>query len=104
MELLRWDVYEVTTEESPLQGRKLRGTLRKFANQQQINFLVENDCFENIVRFALLNGESPKMMNDFLMSIVPDATIEQIESGIPNPVMSKMKINIDERYGEVPLS
>lgn len=42
MNLLYWDIYEIRSS-MPLQGMMSRGRLRKFANQQQINFLVEND-------------------------------------------------------------
>lgn len=96
-DLLRWDIYEIRSSMS-LQGMMLRGRLRKFANQQRVNFLVENDEDGEIVRFALLAGSDPVWMNEFVRSIVPGAKIERVREAISNPVLSKLKVNLDERY------
>ena len=97
MELLRWDIYEISSSTS-LQGVMLRGRLRKFANQQRQNFLVENDEAGERVRFALIAGSDSRWINDRVRSIVPDAVIEGVRKGIPNPVLSKLKVNEEDRY------
>lgn len=97
MELLAWDIYEISSSAS-LQNVMLRGRLRKFANQNGENFLVENDEDGEIVRFAVLAGSDPALMNQFVRSIVPEVRIEKVMESIPNPVLSKLKVNLDERY------
>jgi len=97
VELLCWDIYEIRSS-TPLQGMMLRGRLRKFANQKQINFLTENDEDGQIVRFALIAHDDATVMNEYVRSLVPDAKIEKVGDAIPNPVLSKLKVNLDDRY------
>ena len=97
MELLYWDIYEISSS-APLQGVMLRGRLRKFANQHGENLLVENDEDGKVVRFALLTGSDSSPMKTYIASVVPDAQIERVREAIPNPVLSKIKVNSDERY------
>ena len=97
MELLYWDLYEIRAPIS-IQGIMLRGRLRKFANQKGENFLVENDEEGGMVRFAVMAGADPAWMNEFVRSIVPKAKIERVCEAIPNPVLSKLKVNDDSRY------
>ncbi|MFA5946616.1 MAG: hypothetical protein WC813_01185 [Patescibacteria group bacterium] len=97
MELLHWDIYEMTSSTS-LQGVMLRGRLRKFANQLGENLLVENDEDGVIVRFAVLTGSDASPMKNYILSVVPGAQIERVQENLPNPVLSKLKVNLDERY------
>ncbi len=97
MQLLSWDIYEIRSSTS-LQGMMLRGRLRKFANQQGLNFLVENDEAGETVRFAMLAEADPAMVIEYIKTIVPGADIERVREGIPNPVLSKLKVNLDDRY------
>lgn len=76
----------------------LRGRLRKFANQQNINLLTENEENGSKVRFALLTESDPTTMSAFIISLVPDAQIERVREKVPNPALSKLQVNIDERY------
>ena len=76
----------------------LRGRLRKFANQQQVNFLVENDEDGEMVRFAMIVGADPSEMIECVKTIVPEAKIERVMERVSNPVLSKLKVNLDERY------
>lgn len=95
--LLLWDIYEIHSSTS-LQGVMLRGRLRKFANQHNENLLVENDEDKNVVRFALLAESDPALIRGYIFSIIPDAQITRIQDAIPNPVLSKLKVNLDDRY------
>lgn len=95
--ILLWDIYEIHSSAS-LQGVMLRGRLRKFANQQNQNLLVENDEEGVHVRFALLADTDPSFAQNYILSIVPDAEIACVQKAVPNPVLSKLKINIDDRY------
>ena len=97
MELLFWDIYEIQSPSS-LQGVMLRGRLRKFANQQSINLLTENEENGPSVRFALLAESDPMIIATFITSLVPDARVERVSKKISNPVISKLQVNVDERY------
>lgn len=97
MPLLFWDIYEIRSSVS-LQGVMLRGRLRKFANRREENLLVENDEGENVVRFAVLAGSDVEIFRDFLVSMVSDVSLNRVRERISNPVLSKLKVNEDERY------
>lgn len=98
-ELLLWDIYEITTEKSAITGKMVRGRLRKFSIQEGINLLTENAEKEaNTVRFALLQNEDPSKVIEFLTWMISDSKVEKVESSIPNPVLSKLKVNILDRY------
>ena len=97
MELLCWDIYEIRASTS-LQGMMLRGRLRKFANQQQINFLVENDEDGEMVRFAIITDTDPASLIGYVQTLVPGTEVKRVRENIPNPVLSKLKVNLDERY------
>jgi len=97
--VLYWDVYNITTQNSPVHNVMLRGKIRKFSLQEKINLLTENASdTENTVRFALLHKEDPRSIKDFITSIVADVTIVRIAEKIQNPVLSKMKVNNENRY------
>ena len=97
--MLKWNIYEISSQTQKLHGVKLRGRIRKFANQSQINLLVENAIDkDNIVRFALLTEKDPTQIISFLQSIEVGIEIKQVESAILNPVLSKLKVNLDNRY------
>ena len=94
-----WDIYEIHSASQPLHGVKLRGRLRKFANTQGIDFLTENASDkENCVRFAIETGGDAQCFTNYLTSILDEVTVSKIESCIQNPVLSKMKVNNEERY------
>lgn len=97
IDLLHWDIYEISSTVS-LQGVMLRGRLRKFANQKELNLLTENDEGSFVVRFALISGSDPAIVIDFIGSMVPGALIERVRESIPNPVLSKLQVNVDDRY------
>ncbi len=97
MELIFWDIYEIHSSTS-LQGVMLRGRLRKFANQHNENLLVENDENGVIVHFALFTNSDPFSIKNYILSIIPDAQVTCIQTAVPNPVLSKLKVNLDDRY------
>jgi hypothetical protein len=97
MNLLYWDIYEIRSISS-LHGIMLRGRLRKFANQNDQNLLVENEETGDAVRFALLSGSDSTWISEFARSVVSDADIKRVRDNIPNPVLSKLQVNLDERY------
>ena len=53
---------------------------------------------ENVVRFALLANSDPKQIVDFVKSLIPEAVITESLKNIPNPVLSKLKVNDHSRY------
>ncbi len=98
-ELIRWDIYEITTKETPINGVMLRGRLRKFYLEKGINLLTENtQDIEASVRFAVISGHDVSDINDYLISIIDDVTIKLVLESVPNPVLSKLKVNIEDRY------
>lgn len=99
MTVLEWDIYEVTTNSTVIKGVMLRGRLRKLALDNQINLLTENATdVENCVRFAVLFDTSTQLFTDYISQIVPDATVTKVLEKTPNPVLSKLKVNMEERY------
>ena len=97
-ELLLWDVYEIQSDE-PLNGVMLRGRIRKLGIEKGFNVLAENTAdAENGVRFGVLENEHARMVKEYLESILDVATVSQVMSQVPNPVLSKLKVNSAERY------
>ena len=94
-----WNIYDITTKETPIHGVKLRGRIRKFAIAQEIELLTENAAdAENTVRFAVGAGADYESIGSFIVSIIPDAIITIAMEGVTNPVLSKLKVNIADRY------
>jgi len=80
-------------------GVMFRGRVRKFALQDGINLLIENASDkENCVRFAVMQGRDPDPVRQFIASHVTDASIEKVVEVVVNPVLSKLKVNKEERY------
>lgn len=97
--LLLWDIYEITSDAEVLKGVMLRGRIRKFGIEQNINILTENASdIENGVRFAVLNKEHAVMVTDFVQMLVADCTARLVLENIANPVLSKLKVNNEGRY------
>lgn len=97
--LIGWDIYEIKTTNTPIQGVMLRGRIRKLCLNLQRNILLENaEDDDNIVRFAVPTNEGTHEITNYLQSIIPDVTINLISQNIPNPVLSKLKVNLEERY------
>ncbi len=45
-----WDIYEITTENTPIHGVMFRGRIRKYAIENEIELLTENaNDIENAV-------------------------------------------------------
>lgn len=97
--LLLWNVYEINSEKSSLNGVMLRGRIRKLGIEHRINVLVENtEDIENGVRFALIDGQGEDVITEYVKEIIDDAKIRLVLEKCPNPVLSKLKVNIDSRY------
>lgn len=98
-QLILWDVYEIHTTTTPITGAMFRGRIRKFGLEQKINVLVENtEDIENRVRFAVISLEDYMKVADYVNNIASDAEIELKLENISNPVLSKLKVNIESRY------
>lgn len=96
--LLYWDVYEIRAESTKIHGVMLRGRLRKFYLKKMKNILLENDEKEPAVRFAVLHGEEVEDVVEYIRSIVHDSTVTLVLEKVANPVLSKLKVNQEERY------
>jgi hypothetical protein len=99
MKILNWYIYEVTAEKTSINGVRFRGRLRKLGLINQINLLTENASDrDNCVRFALLNKADLDLFSNYIISIVPDANIKMVLENVANPVLSKIKVNTEDRY------
>jgi len=99
LELLDWYVYEITTHNAEIHGVMLRGRVRKLGLEQGFNVLCENATDkEKCVRFAVLNNKDAESITDYLKSIIPDVSVEVVAESVHNPVLSKLKVNKEERY------
>ena len=98
-ELLKWHMYEVTAGASSLNGVMLRGRIRKFGIEHGLNVLVENaEDKENGVRYAVMNANDGDQIGEYIRSIVFDARVTPVGENIVNPVLSKLKVNLEDRY------
>ncbi len=97
-EIIKWDIYEIRTDDK-IYGVMLRGKIRKFCLERNRNVLAENtQDIEKSVRFAIPIGEDSSEIEEYLKSFLPDVTIELVKKDVPNPVLSKLKVNIEDRY------
>ncbi len=98
-QLLEWNIYEINSEQSPLNGVMLRGRIRKLGLKNNFNVIAENtEDSENGVRFAVLNDEAAGQVTDYIKSVVKDARVELVLESVTNPVISKLKVNVESRY------
>ena len=98
-ELLKWRMYEVTADASSLNGVMLRGRIRKFGIEHGLNVLVENaEDKENGVRYAVMNANDGDQIGEYIRSVVFDARVTPVGENIVNPVLSKLKVNLEDRY------
>ena len=94
-----WDIYQITADSDSLHGVKLRGRIRKFVTEKEITCIVENASDEeNTVRFALLAGTDSTEVSTFIKNLLPKASVVSVLKDIPNPVLSKLKVNDSSRY------
>ena len=98
-QLLKWAIYEVTAQNTPINGVMLRGRIRKLGIEKGFNVIAENtEDKENGVRFAVLKTEDGQTVSDYIMTIIADANVALLETDISNPVLSKLKVNDQSRY------
>ena len=97
--LLLWDIYEITTTGESVNGVMLRGRIRKLGIEKGFNVIAENTTdISNGVRFAVLNNNDGETVSGYIKSIIKDCSVLKISDSVANPVLSKMKVNIAERY------
>lgn len=98
-DLLKWSIYEISSEDESLNGVMLRGRIRKFGLENGINVLAENtEDVENGVRFATLDKESGGRVGEYVQSVIAGVAISLVQEDLENPVLSKLKVNKEERY------
>lgn len=97
--MINWNIYEISSPTQTLHGVKFRGRIRKFAISQNINVITENASDKNnVVRFAIEESQTAAPFIEFINTIIPDCQVALIASQVNNPVLSKLKINIADRY------
>lgn len=96
---LLWNIYEIESNADTLHGVMLRGRIRKFSIENNINCLAENASDkENAVRFALLEDTDSSVTTEFIQKIIPEAKVKLVLESVENPVLSKLKVNDSSRY------
>lgn len=99
MELLKWDIYEITAGNEPIVGVMFRGRVRKWGLEHSMNVLAENNSdIRGSVRFAVLSGEDASGIIAYVQTFSPGAHVEKVMEGVQNPVTSKLQVNQEERY------
>ena len=97
--LIEWNIYEINSKKHRLTQNRVRGRLRKFALLNNINLLTENtEKGEPRVRFAIISGEDISKIKNFLINLFDDVKVDLVREKIKNPVLSKLKINLEHRY------
>ena len=97
--LLKWQLYEISSDSSSLNGVMLRGRIRKFGLENNIDVLTENtEDTENGVRFATLDKGSGEWISEYVRLIIDNVEIKLVQENLSNPVLSKLKVNKEERY------
>lgn len=77
----------------------LRGRIRKLGIKNGFNVLAENtEDIENGVRFAVQHSQDKETINTYLRKIIDDVKVSLVLEKCPNPVLSKLKVNIESRY------
>lgn len=77
----------------------LRGRIRKLALQNNINLITDNAIdLENTVRFCVLSNEDISLIKSYLKNKFLKIKIKKVLTKIKNPVLSKLKVNFEERY------
>jgi len=98
MKLIKWHIYEITSSES-VNGVMLRGRIRKLGIEGGFNVLAENtEDIPNGLRFAVVEESDAQKVIDYLHEILSDVDIQHIMDDVENPILSKIKVNISERY------
>jgi len=97
--IIKWDIYEISSVSTNIEGVMLRGRIRKFALLNNINLLAENASDEEKkVRFAIIEDTDASKIINKIKEMIPDSEIKLIKQKVPNPVLSKLKVNLEERY------
>lgn len=96
--MLTWNIYEVTAGDTPIVGVMFRGRIRKLCLEKEIDVLVENAHDQPKVRFAVLVGTDMYFIEEYVRSISKNAQINCVLENVKNPVLSKLKVNIEGRY------
>jgi hypothetical protein len=98
MKLIKWHIYEISSSES-VNGVMLRGRIRKLGIEEGFNLLAENtEDIPNRLRFAVIEKSDAEKVINYLRKILSDVDIQHVMDDVENPILSKMKVNIAERY------
>ncbi len=98
-EIIKWNIYEISSKGNSLNGVMLRGRIRKLGIEKNFNVLAENtEDVPNGVRFAVMKEGDAKLVSDYIRSVIDTAVIELRLQDTINPVLSKLKVNIESRY------
>lgn len=97
--LFKWCIYEIESDQESINGVMLRGRIRKFGVENGFNVLAENTSDrDNGVRFAVIDEADGESVSDYVKSVIVGCKVHLTAKDVVNPVLSKMKVNNEERY------
>ena len=71
----------------------------KHPTKKGFNVLAENtEDIANGVRFAVLNSQDKEIVVEYLKKVIDNVKISLVLEKCSNPVLSKLKVNIESRY------
>jgi hypothetical protein len=94
--------YGYQKDERPHGWKRLMKSINEILSHEAQIHSDENPHYPGVVMFALTHVcfsiRHLKKIKDFIQNLVPEATIEESLKNIPNPVLSKLKVNDETRY------
>ena len=97
--MISWYIYDIESQSEELNGVMLRGRIRKFGIENNIDVLAENtEDRENGVRFAVTDRENGQVISEYVGSVITGVIVTEVMSEVHNPILSKLKVNIADRY------
>ncbi|MFT4532570.1 MAG: hypothetical protein ACI9T8_000596 [Candidatus Saccharimonadales bacterium] len=97
--MLKWNIYEITSANYVLHGVKFRGRIRVYGIDNNIDLLTENATDkDNCVRFAITDNTYLDGIKEMVNATVKGADVVEAMSDVVNPVLSRLKVNLHERY------
>ncbi len=77
----------------------LRGRIRKLCLQNNINVLAENSAdTPGELCFAVLENQDISIIKEYLKTLFEDIKIEPLTKQHPNPILTKIQLNFEDRY------
>lgn len=92
-------MYTISSHASALTGVMLRGRIRKLCLLEEVNIIIDNSGdVPGEVTFAVEHGMDISFIHEYLKSIIDDVAVTLLATSIPNPIVTKAQVNLEDRY------